>query len=526
MGRRFWTVLAVAGAVAVPQSASAADDAFNSTGLRNAVTPEGIMEHEGAFQGIANANGGIRASGTPGYDASADYVQGKLEAAGYSVTRQAFPFAFFRQLANAEFQRISPDPRTYVLTSEFATMTYSGSGDVTATAQAVDVIVPAAPADNTSTSGCDSSDFNGFTAGNIAVVQRGTCNFAVKAANAQAAGASAVVVFNEGQPGRTDTIAGTLGAPNYTIPVIGTSYAIGAELVNLIRSGPVTLRVKTLTESEIRTTYNIIADTAGGRADRTIVVGAHLDSVIAGPGINDNGSGSSTILEIAEQFAERDIEPRNRVRFAWWGAEELNLLGSQYYVNNLPAAELANIAANLNFDMVGSPNYVRFVYDGDNSAFPVGPNAAAGPNGSGLIEAVFVEYFRNQGLASAPTPFSGRSDYGPFIARGIPAGGLFTGAEGIKTVSEAQIFGGTAGIAYDPNYHQAGDTIANVNVNAISEMSDAAAHATYTFARTRSEIRNGASLKPGKNGSPDASASRKAKRKARRVPSRGPLAVR
>ena len=295
----------------------------------------------------------------------------------------------------------------------------------------------------------------------------------------------------------TGPLNGTLGSPGQNIPVIGTLQSIGQDIVARLASGPVTLHVKASTVSEIRTTRNVIADTAAGDPDRKMVIGAHLDSVNQGPGINDNGSGTATILEIAEQFAARDITPRNQVRFVWWGAEELGLLGSRYYVGQLSAAEKAQHAANLNFDMVGSPNYVRFVYDGDNSKFPVGPGAAAGPDGSGLIEAVFVQYFKNQGLASEATPFSGRSDYGPFIEQGIPAGGLFTGAEGIKTAAQAQTYGGTAGLAYDPCYHQACDTFANNNDQGLDEMSDAAAHSAYTFALTRAEIQNGAALKPG-----------------------------
>jgi Zn-dependent M28 family amino/carboxypeptidase len=249
----------------------------------------------------------------------------------------------------------------------------------------------------------------------------------------------------------------------------------------------------------------VLADTAGGDPERKVVVGAHLDSVVQGPGINDNGSGTAGILEIAEQFAARDIEPRNQVRFAWWGAEEFNLVGSTYYVNQLSDEELGDHLLNLNFDMIGSPNYVRFVYDGDNSAFKPDATTAEGPDGSGLIEDVFVSYFANQGLASEPTPFSGRSDYGPFIAAGLPAGGLFTGAEGIKTAAQAAEYGGTAGEAYDPCYHQGCDTFANNSDAGLSEMSDAAAHAVYTFAKTKADITNDAALKPGRNGRPSGS---------------------
>ncbi len=212
------------------------------------------------------------------------------------------------------------------------------------------------------------------------------------------------------------------------------------------------------TESEIRDTYNVIAQTEGGNARRVVQAGAHLDSVVPGPGINDNGSGSASLLEVAEAMA--DENPVNKVRFSWWGAEELGLLGSTHYVADLTAKQLAKIAMYLNFDMVGSPNYVRFVYDGDNSAFPAGPGVAAGPPGSGDIEQTFHDYFTSQGLASEETPFSGRSDYGPFIAEGIPSGGLFTGAEGVKTAAQAAVYGGEAGVAYDHCYHRPATTSA------------------------------------------------------------------
>jgi len=360
-------------------------------------------------------------------------------------------------------------------------MTYSGSGDVTGDIVAIDVQNPP-PAAPGSTSGCEDSDFPPPPSDPaIALIQRGTCTFGEKVVNAEEAGYDAAIIFNEGQPGRTDVVAGTLGAPSDT-PAVGMSSADGLALEELDRTEDVVMNVTTSTDSRQATTVNVLADSTSGDPRKTTVVGAHLDSVAGGAGINDNGSGSSTILEIAEEMADLKVNPRNRVRFAFWGAEELGLLGSEHYVDSLNNRQLGRISANLNFDMVGSPNYVRFVYDGDGDGAQGNP---VGPPGSAQIEDIFTRHFGGEGLESDPTPFNGRSDYGPFIAVGIPAGGLFTGAEGIKTAEQAAVYGGTAGVAYDPNYHQAGDTIVNLNTAALHEMSDAAAHATWTLARTR-----------------------------------------
>ena len=205
--------------------------------------------------------------------------------------------------------------------------------------------------------------------------------------------------------------------------------------------------------------------------------------MVEGPGINDNGSGTSQNLEIAEEMSELGIKPRRQVKFAFWGAEESGLLGSEHWVENLTPSQVGQIYANLNFDMTGSPNFVRFVYDGDGSDTP---DTGAGPAGSGQIEALFNDYFASQGLATEPTAFDGRSDYGPFIATGIPAGGLFSGAEGVKTEEQAAIYGGTAGLAYDPCYHQACDTINNLSTTVLGQFADASAHATLTLARSKS----------------------------------------
>jgi Zn-dependent M28 family amino/carboxypeptidase len=489
-------VLTLTGVLLIAPAAPAVETT-DSSALRSGVTVSGVMDHEKKFQQIANQNDGTRVSGTEGFDDSADYVAGRLRRAGYQVSRQVFDFAFFQENATPQLDQVSPTPTVYQHGVDFSTMDYSGSGNPTAPLVATnDIVIPPGATASTSNSGCEISDFPANTAGSIVLIQRGTCDFVVKARNAQSQGAVGVIIFNEGQAnlGRDGLLFGTLGSPEVTIPVTGTTFALGEALYNQLQDGPVTMHMFTDTTSEIRTTENVFGVTPGGRADREVVVGAHLDSVAAGPGINDNGSGVSTILEIAEEMSELGVQPVNKVRFAFWGAEESGLIGSEHYVASLSKRQLNNISVNLNFDMVGSPNFVRFVYDGDGDE-----TGTKGPSGSAAVEDVFVDYFAARGMETDPTAFDGRSDYGPFIAVGIPAGGLFTGAEGIKTAAQAAIYGGTAGVAYDPCYHQACDTITNVNTTAINQMSDAVAHATLVFALTRSDV----SATEGGTGGPD-----------------------
>ncbi len=474
--------------VAVPTASTATG--ADSAPLRNAVTSAGISEHLAQFQQFGEASTPefghpTRVDGSVGYEQSVDYVAERLRAAGYAVTIQPFTFDRFVEETPPVFERTSPTARTYVEEEEFLTMSYSGSGDVTAPLVAAGGIV--IPSPGGSASGCAASDYSGFPAGSVALVQRGTCTFRQKAETAQAAGAVAVVIFNEGNEvegdDRIGVVAGTLDPPQDEIPVIGTSFAVGEELYGLLQAGEdVTVHVAVDATVVPTQSANVLADTPTGRDDRVVVVGAHLDSVEEGPGINDNGSGTGMILELAEQLAALEVEPTNTVRFAFWGGEEFGLLGAEHYLSTLPKSDLKDIALNLNFDMVGSPNYVRFVYDGDGS-----DTDTKGPSGSANIERTFLDYFASQGLETEPTAFDGRSDYGPFIDRGIPAGGLFTGAEGIKSAEQAATYGGTAGIAYDPCYHQLCDQWpANVDLEVLDQMADAAADATLQFAMTSS----------------------------------------
>jgi Zn-dependent M28 family amino/carboxypeptidase len=462
------------GSDAQKQSNAGADDAscdnrVNNTSekLLQCVTLDGVRAHQAALQAIADANGGTRVSGSPGFDRSAEYAAKVFRDAGYLVTVQPFQFQTFVTLTPSLLEQVAPTAATYAT----SILSYSGSGDVTAAVTAL----PGPGSD--ATPGCEAADFAGFPAGQIALISRGACTFAIKANNAYAAGASAVIIYNNA-PG---TLNGTLGNDfSLNLPVTSVTQAVGQQLA---ATAGLVMRVKTSTFRGIATTYNVLAESADGNPNNVVMVGAHLDSVNAGPGINDNGSGSAAILETAVQMAK--VKPVNKLRFALWGAEESSLVGSTYYVNSLSAAEKAKVSLYLNFDMIGSPNHVFFIYDGDNSD---GVGAGPGPSGSAQIEKVFESYYQGRGIPFKGTDFSGRSDYGPFIAAGIPSGGLFTGAEGVKTAEEASIWGGTAGISYDPCYHQACDTYANVNTLALDVNADAVAFATLQFSMNTESV--------------------------------------
>jgi len=429
--------------------------------LLECMTLAGVRQHQAAFQAIADANNGIRTSGTPGYDASVDYAVGVFEAAGYDVTVQPFQFQTFISLSAPILEQVAPLPGPIANNI----LSYSGSGDVTA------------PVSMPANLGCTAADFAGFPAGNIALISRGTCSFAIKATNANAAGAVGVVIYNN----TAGVINGTLGNGfSLDIPVTSVTQADGLQLA---ATAGLILRLKTDTFRGIATTYNVLAESPDGDPNNVIVAGAHLDSVNAGPGINDNGSGSAAILETAVQMAK--VNPRNKLVFALWGAEESGLVGSSFFVNSLSQEQKDKITLYLNFDMIGSPNHVFFIYDGDDSD---GVGAGPGPSGSAEIEKTFERFFNSVGVPFKGTDFSGRSDYGPFIANNIPSGGLFTGAEGIKTAAEAALWGGTAGMAYDPCYHQACDTYANNNDTALDVNSDAVAYTVLQYAMSTADI--------------------------------------
>nr|WP_308119472.1 M28 family metallopeptidase [Streptomyces sp. JJ38] len=425
-------------------------------------TGENAFRHMEVFQAIADRNGDNRAAGSKGYDQSAKYAGTLLRAAGYDVTYQEFDFTY-RETVAEKLTMLSPEQRDIPI----SLMTYTRSTPE----GGIEGSVAEVPVDEDGTTGCTLDDYAaGDFTGKIALIRRGGCTFADKQKYAAEAGAIGAIIYNHSD----GALNGTLGDPNVgVVPTGGITKADGEALSDAVAAGEVTVILEIIEYQDERSTTNVIAETRGGDEDNVVMVGAHLDSVAGGPGINDNGSGSAGVLEAALQYAkvtkqwhhrtDHPKQPKNKVRFVLWGAEELGLLGSEHYVADLSEEEREGIALYLNFDMIASPNYGLFVYDGDDSD---GIGAPAGPEGSAQIEHGINEFIRSQGEEPRGTDFSGRSDYGPFIAEGIPSGGTFTGAEGVKTEEQAALWGGEAGKAYDECYHAACDTIENVNTHA------------------------------------------------------------
>ncbi|MCE0767147.1 M28 family metallopeptidase [Pseudonocardia kujensis] len=425
--------------------------------LTTTVSGDGAFARLERLQQIADANGGNRALGTPGYDASVDYVAQTLRDAGFTVDTPTFDVRAF----SVQDQRLTVGGRTV----ESTVMSYSPAtpgGGVTAPLHVVA---------QDATSGCEPEDFAGMPAGAIALVKRGTCPFGTKSQNAKKAGAAGLVVVNT-EDARLD---GTLGDSPDTVPTTGVTASAGADLAT--KDGtPVTLLLATTTKDTV--SRNVIAQTTTGDPDRVVMAGAHLDSVPEGPGINDNGTGTASLLELATALGPTP-PVANAVRFAWWGAEESGLVGSTRYVEGLSPTDAQKIALYVNLDMVGSPNAGYLVYDGDDSDKQ---GAGPGPEGSATVERVLLDQLSAEGVQGAGTDFDGRSDYGPFIAAGIPSGGLFTGAEERKSARQAQQWGGQADRPFDACYHQACDTTANVDRTALDRNVDALAGAVGRFA--------------------------------------------
>jgi len=377
--------------------------------------------HLRALARIGDRNRDTRAAGTPGYDGSVDYVAGRLRSAGYRVRLQEVPFPVFRDRSRP---RLTAGGRRLPV----LTLRYSGPGRVRARVALVGL-------------GCRSADFAGAS-GRIAIAARGRCTFREKARTAERAGARGLVVADGASelPPR-----GSLIRPGLDIP----SVAAGRAALKL--KGRAELVVDTVARTE--RTRNVIAERPGS-GKRVAMVGAHLDSVREGPGINDNGSGVAVTLALAER-----LRGRRGFRFAFWGAEELGLYGSRRYVESLTPQQRDRIRGYINLDMVGSPNPVRYVY------------------GAGRARKAVEDALRKRKLRFESITIGESSDHAPFADAGIPAAGLYSGSEERKTAAQARAYGGRARRPLDPCYHQRCDTLERVDRDVMAELGEAAGDA-------------------------------------------------
>ncbi|KFA65017.1 hypothetical protein S40285_05629 [Stachybotrys chlorohalonatus IBT 40285] len=413
-----------------------------SEAMQELITADGLMGNLQILNDIAYANGGNRAFGYPGYNASVDWVFGELsKLKGFHAWKQDFPALFTNTTAAA----VTVDDTTY----RTVALTYTPS--TPEEGLTLPLAVGPEGAD-----GCSAANYEGLDVeGKIVLVERGLCpdqtTFAGKLRAAAAAGAVAVVIYNNGPAQLT---AGSLSAPSPDyVPAALIDQGPGLELRARIEAGEEVIAHATIVQLiEERITTNVFAETKHGDPDNVLQFGSHLDSVVVGPGINDDGSGSSVNLELAR--ALNNFSTNLKVRFSWWGAEENGLWGSRFYVRNLTTVEIDQLLAYINFDMVSRGFWG--VFDGDASEV-----APGGPSGSEVIERLFVEWFVEQGLEVTPIGLTGGTDYVPFQQEIFkPVGGLFTGT----------------GTEQDACYHQACDNITNPVPNTIWTNARAAAH--------------------------------------------------
>jgi hypothetical protein len=427
--------------------------AFASKPLRRALSREDLRAVLLRLQTIADRSGGNRAVGTPGYSAAASFVAGALRRAGWRVSRPAFTMPVFVQDGPAVLE--APAGHALREGTDFRVALYSGAGDLTGPLREVG---PGGAA------GCRVADFGAFPGGGVALVTSGGCSTSTKVGNAQAAGAGALLID------RVDSLPGapvrpaTFSPAGIEIPIL----ALTPDAADTVRAGGGEVRVTVRATTTDRTVASVIAET-GPRTGPVVMLGGHLDSVLDGPGINDDGSGVAALVVLARALSRVRKPPR--VRLGFWAGEEYGLFGSRAFVDGLDSAGVDEITGYVNVDMLGSRNGFRRVY-----------SASGAPNGSQRIADALAAGLSVQGLGfGLETGNSGRSDHSSFDDDGIPVGGLFSGATELVTEADAAQTGATAGVPADRCYHQPCDRLAAVDLLLLEQMADALAHAVVVL---------------------------------------------
>lgn len=435
--------------------------------LAGKVTVDGMFAHLQMLQQIADAHGGNRAKGTAGFDATVDYVSQYLRDKGFDVETPEFEFLDGTQGGRPT---LSIGGRNHNVDQASLLKTTPPNGLTAVTLR------PQRPA------GCRAADYGTRSVrGAIAVVDDTGCSVVDKQNAAVDRGAFGLLVVSAPTAGGSPPALFPAGYyQQLSIPV----GVIGRDADAALRRTNAPVRLVLDSKPVMARARNVIAQTKSGSTDNVVLVGAHLDSSAASPGINDNGSGVSAVLEIAAALGSQP-DAANAVRFAFWGSEENAMQGSAKYVQSLQPAELNAIALYLDFDMLGSPNPGYFTYDGDQTAQPnPAVPARTVPAGSAGIERTLAGYLNLAGVRPADMPLNINTDYRAFFAAGVPVGGLTAGSSQRKTEVQARLWGGRAGAPFDPNYRTPRDAVSNINREALTSLGAAAAFAVGTYAQS------------------------------------------
>ncbi len=436
-------------------------------GLAGKVSADRMLVHLRALQDIANANKGTRAEGTPGYDASVDYVAKTLRDRGFDVSTPQFDRLY---AVSPGGPAMTVAGRSYQV-DQASLLIQTPPGGLTG-----QPVRPAQP------SGCAPGDYPAVVPkGAIAVVDDARCSVVDKQNSAVARGAAALIVVStpNGQ-GAPSTLFNAGYFKQLRVPVAVAGSSAAGALAGA--TGPIRLVLDA--RNITITSRNVLAQTRTGSPHEVVMVGAHLDSPRGSPGINDDGSGVAAVLETALQLGPL-ATVNNAVRFVFWGAEEDGLNGAMDYVFGMDSDQLNDIALYLDFTMLGSPNAGFFTDDGDQSG-PPGPGVSSGdvPEGSAGIERTLGGYLYLAGKRPADMPLTTRADYRPFMVAGVPIGGMTTGASQTKTIVQARLWGGQAGAPFDPNYQTPRDTVDSINRDALAIMGSGVAFAVGTYAES------------------------------------------